>query len=49
MGDNRDVSKDSRCFGLVPKDNIIGKVLYIYFSKDPDAGGIRFDRIGNTL
>jgi len=49
MGDNRDASKDSRSFGFVPKDNIIGKVLYIYFSKDPDAGGIRFERIGNTL
>lgn len=37
MGDNRPVSKDSRIFGTVPEDNIIGKVL-IHYSSLSDWG-----------
>lgn len=44
MGDNRDNSYDSRYWGFIPKDHIIGKVTYIWFSKDDDAG-IRWNRI----
>jgi signal peptidase I len=32
MGDNRDVSRDSRYFGFVPKENIIGRPMVIYWS-----------------
>ena len=32
MGDNRDVSHDSRYFGCIPEENIIGRPLFIYWS-----------------
>jgi signal peptidase I len=32
MGDNRDVSKDSRYWGFIPKDNVIGRPLFVYWS-----------------
>lgn len=32
MGDNRDVSHDSRYFGCIPQENIIGRPLFIYWS-----------------
>ena len=34
MGDNRDVSSDSRYWGFVPRDNIVGKPVLIYWSYD---------------
>ncbi len=34
MGDNRDFSLDSRYWGFVPRDNIIGKPLIVYWSYD---------------
>jgi len=34
MGDNRDMSSDSRYWGFVPRANIIGKPLIIYWSYD---------------
>ena len=34
MGDNRDDSFDSRYWGLVPRDNIVGKAMFTYFSID---------------
>jgi signal peptidase I len=32
MGDNRDVSKDSRYWGFIPKANVIGRPMFIYWS-----------------
>lgn len=32
MGDNRDVSFDSRYFGFIPKENVIGRPMFIYWS-----------------
>ena len=43
MGDNRHNSLDSRFWGFVPEDHIVGKALFIIFSKGPD--GIRWNRI----
>jgi signal peptidase I len=38
MGDNRYCSKDSRYWGLVPKNNIRGRPLFIYYSYVPGPG-----------
>lgn len=49
MGDNRDNSLDSRYWGFVPEDHIVGKPMRVLISFDKDKGllngGIRFDRI----
>jgi len=40
MGDNRDNSEDSRYWGFLPKENIKGKALMIYWSFDGSEGGL---------
>ncbi|MEM9053554.1 MAG: signal peptidase I, partial [Bacteroidota bacterium] len=44
MGDNRHNSADSRFWGFVPFDHIVGKAVFIWFSKDPETG-IRWSRL----
>lgn len=50
MGDNRDDSRDSRFWGSVPKENIIGKAVFIYWSWEPgEAPGWEFPYIIETV
>jgi signal peptidase I len=50
MGDNRDVSLDSRYWGFIPQENIIGRPMFIYWSFETPADQYRktdfADRIG---
>ena len=45
VGDNRDNSLDSRYWGFVPADHILGKAVARFYSWDKDAGWPRFDRM----
>jgi signal peptidase I len=53
LGDNRDNAKDSRFFGFVPLDDVLGRVFLVYWSREiprdegSALGAIRWNRIGH--
>ncbi|HEY2866849.1 MAG TPA: signal peptidase I [Pyrinomonadaceae bacterium] len=58
MGDSRDNSEDSRYWGFVPRDLIIGRAMFVYWSCDREAShgsplgcitSPRLSRIGNLI
>ncbi|MGZ4954080.1 MAG: signal peptidase I [Methylobacter sp.] len=49
MGDNRDNSNDSRYWGTVPEENLVGKAFFIWMSWDWQHEGVGLDRIGTVL
>ena len=52
MGDNRHNSADSRYWGFVPEDHIVGKPIFIWWSHNPDHpgfSGIRWSRLFNFV
>ena len=54
MGDNRHRSEDSRYWGFVPQDHIVGKPVFIWMSIDGFMDGVRnwrfrWDRVFTTV
>ncbi|MFB6263571.1 MAG: signal peptidase I [Bradymonadaceae bacterium] len=47
LGDNRDESSDSRCWGQVPIENIKGRAMFIWWSVGPES--YRWHRIGQWI
>lgn len=53
MGDNRHNSADSRYWGFVPQDHIVGKAVFVWMSIDPNPSGffnkIRWSRLFRVI
>ena len=52
MGDNRHNSADSRFWGFVPEDHIVGKALFVWMSWDTRGSGlnkIRWNRLFRSV
>lgn len=49
MGDNRDDSADSRYWGFLPEENIIGKATHVWMSVDSIKHPVRWNRLGKKI
>ena len=45
LGDNRDSSVDSRIWGFVPMDHVVGKAVFVYFSWEAEQRRLRSERL----
>jgi len=48
-GDNSEQSHDSRYFGTIERAHILGRIIYIWFSRDPSTREIRWSRFGQGI
>lgn len=49
MGDNRDGSSDSRVWGTVPEENLVGKAFFVWMSWDGSRSRPNWGRIGRSI
>lgn len=49
MGDNRDYSFDSRSWGFVPLEDVVGKAFAIYWSWNSQESKVRWNRLGHLI
>ena len=49
LGDNRCNSRDSRSFGAVRRETLLGRVRLVHWSTDSETGAVRWERLGMNL